>query len=137
VPSPTPAAAFHFTHRQSLALVFLCTLFGVMAQYLIKSSTAHGVTAAGGGLDWVALATNYALWAGLACYGASTVLLVAALRDGALSLLYPVISLTYVWVILMSYFVFHEALNAWKLAGVVMICLGVTLLGLDGRGERA
>jgi drug/metabolite transporter (DMT)-like permease len=131
-----PEPTFHFTHRQSLLLVLMCTVFGVMAQYLIKSSTAYGITAPGGGLAWMALLTNYALWAGLACYGVSTVLLVLALRDGALSLLYPVISLTYVWVILLSYFVFHEALNAWKLAGVVMICAGVTLLGIEGRGQR-
>jgi drug/metabolite transporter (DMT)-like permease len=67
----------------------------------------------------------------------STALLVLALRDGALSLLYPVISLTYVWVILLSYFAFHEALNPWKIGGVVLICGGVTLLGLNGKEQRS
>jgi drug/metabolite transporter (DMT)-like permease len=119
-----------------LLLVLFCTIFGVTAQYLIKTSTLHPVTTAAGGLDLLALATNYAMWLGLACYGISTVLLVLALRDGELSLLYPVISLTYVWVILLGALVFHESINVYKGAGVILICGGVTLLGLKPK-EKA
>ena len=58
-------------------------------RFLIKTSTSHAMfTAPAGGLSVAALITNYPLWAGLACYGASTVLLILALRDGELSLLY-------------------------------------------------
>jgi len=47
---------------------------------LIKTSTSHAMfTAPGGGLSVAALITNYPLWAGLTCYGASTVLLILAL----------------------------------------------------------
>jgi multidrug transporter EmrE-like cation transporter len=112
-------------------MVFLCTVFGVAAQFLIKSSTSHAMFNASGGLSLVALLTNYPLWAGLACYGASTVLLILALRDGELSLLYPVISLTYVWVVALSALVFHESLNTGKIAGVALICCGVALLGME------
>ena len=37
-----------------------------------------------------------------------------ALRDGELSLLYPVIALTYVWVTVLSLVIFHEAMNPFK-----------------------
>lgn len=116
--------SYRFSHRQSVMLVFLCTLFGVGAQYLIKTS-ASSLAA----LSIGALLTNVPLWLGLALYGISTGLLILALRDGELSLLYPVISLTYVWVTILSIFVFHEAANPFKLAGVGIICLGVGLLG--------
>jgi len=117
-------------------MVFLCTLCGVAAQFLIKTSTSHAMfTAASGGLSLAALAANYPLWAGLACYGASTALLILALRDGELSLLYPVISLTYVWVVALSVLAFHETLNVWKVAGVGLICCGVALLGME-RNKR-
>lgn len=33
-----PQESFRFSHRQSVGLVFLCTLFGVAAQYFIKTS---------------------------------------------------------------------------------------------------
>jgi len=116
-------------------MVFLCTLFGVAAQFLIKTSTSHAMFTASGRLSLTALLTNYPLWAGLTCYGASTLLLILALRDGELSLLYPVISLTYVWVVALSALVFHESLNAGKVVGVGLICGGVALLGME-RNKR-
>jgi uncharacterized membrane protein len=126
IPPRAGPQSFRFTHRQSLLLVFFCTLFGVAAQYLIKTS-ADAISS----LSVTAILTNYHLWAGLTLYGISTGLLILALRDGELSLLYPVISLTYVWVTLLSILVFRETVNIPKIAGVTIICLGVAMLGLD------
>ena len=123
-----PTESFRFSHRQSVGLVFLCTLFGVAAQYCIKLSGMQ-LTA----LTPEALIANLNLWIGLSLYGISTVLLVLALRDGELSLLYPVISLTYVWVTILSVMVFHERVNVFKLAGIAVICSGVALLGKSDR----
>lgn len=77
--------------------------------------------------------TNPWLLGGYCLYGMSTVLLVLALKKGQLSLLYPVISLTYVWVTILSVMVFREVMNPFKLAGIVLIVAGVGVLGLDGR----
>jgi multidrug transporter EmrE-like cation transporter len=76
---------------------------------------------------------NFALLAGLSLYGISTLLLVLALRDGELSLLYPVIALTYVWVTLLSLVVFHDRINPIKLAGIATIVVGVGVLGRGGK----
>jgi drug/metabolite transporter (DMT)-like permease len=133
--APAPAhASFRFTHRQSLMLVFCCTLFGGVAQYLFKMSTKHAVmTVSGSGVNWMSVLTNYPLWIGLACYGIFTLLITVALRDGELSMLYPVISLTYIWVIFISVLMLHEPLTVWKIAGVGLICSGVALLGMGGK----
>jgi multidrug transporter EmrE-like cation transporter len=72
---------------------------------------------------------NMPLIYGLALYGLSTVVLVLALRDGELSLLYPVISLTYAWVTILSFMYLGESVNPFKIAGLCTIILGVTLLG--------
>ncbi len=80
----------------------------------------------------LAMAASAKLVAGYALYGISTVLLVIALRHGELSLLYPVIALTYVWVAILSVLVFHEVLNPLRIAGVVVIVAGVALLGRAG-----
>jgi len=95
--------SFRFSPRQSVALVFGCTLFGAAAQILFK----FGANALTSGSP-LAMATNLQLVAGCGLYGVSTVLLVLALRDGKLSILYPVISLTYVWVALLSVAFFKE-----------------------------
>jgi multidrug transporter EmrE-like cation transporter len=107
-----------------VALVLLCTLFGVAAQYLIKVGAVALPSASV--LD---MARNPSLVAGYSLYGISTALLILALRDGELSLLYPVISLTFVWVTILSITVFHETVNAFKITGIAIICTGVALLG--------
>ncbi len=81
----------------------------------------------------LAMLSNVPLMIGYSLYGISTVLLVIALREGELSLLYPVIALTYVWVCILSVLVFHEYLNPLRIAGVIVIVLGVAILGKGGR----
>lgn len=79
-------------------------------------------------LAW-ALLTNLPLFSGYALYGLNTILLVLALREGELSMLYPIIALTYVWVTLLSYALLHEPQNLYKNAGIVTIVIGVAVLG--------
>lgn len=79
------------------------------------------------------LLKNLPLLGGYSLYGLSTVLLVLSLRRGQLSVLYPIISLTYVWVLLLSVVIFHESLNPWKIGGVLAIVTGVGVLGRDGQ----
>ncbi len=47
----------------------------------------------------------------------------------SLSVLYPILSLSYLWVAVLSLFVFHDTLNAYKLIGVAVIVCGVAVLG--------
>ncbi len=77
--------------------------------------------------------TNVPLFAGYALYGISTMLLVLALRKAQLSILYPIISLTYVWVAILSVVIFHESMNGFKLIGLITVISGVAVLGRDGR----
>jgi drug/metabolite transporter (DMT)-like permease len=46
-----------------------------------------------------------------------------------LSLLYPVIALTYVWVTVLSFVIFRETVNPFKLLGIAIIVSGVAILG--------
>ena len=63
----------------------------------------------------------------------STLLLVLALKDGELSMLYPIIALTYVWVTLLSYALLNEPPNLYKNLGILTIVIGVAVLGRGGR----
>lgn len=83
--------------------------------------------------DVMALLTNYALIAGYVLYGINTLMLVLALREGELSMLYPIIALTYVWVTLLSYLVLKEPPNVFKNVGIAVIVTGVAVLGRGGR----
>lgn len=77
--------------------------------------------------------TNLPLLCGYTLYGMSTVLLVVALKDGELSMLYPIIALTYVWVTALSFLLLHEPVNPFKLTGIITIVIGVAVLGKGGK----
>ena len=109
-------------------MVFLCTVIGAAAQILMKHGASH---ATGAGLAGIIM--NLPLMAGYACYGVNTVLLVLALRQGHLSVLYPIIALTYVWVTILSPMFFVDHLNAFKVTGVSLIVFGVSLIGVGSR----
>lgn len=123
------------TKQNGVSLVFICTLLGAAAQILMKMGGNHLAGHSVGDIfsHPTLVLKNLPLFAGYSLYGVSTVLLVLALRKGELSVLYPIISLTYVWVLLLSAFVFHEQLDFWKISGVMLIVTGVGVLGRDGR----
>ena len=83
----------------------------------------------------LALLSNVPLIAGYALYGVNTLMLVLALRDGELSMLYPIIALTYVWVTLLSYLLLGEKSNFYKNVGIATIVVGVAVLGRGGRKQ--
>jgi drug/metabolite transporter (DMT)-like permease len=122
IPQPDAAA-----RRKSLLLVFSCTILGAAAQLLIKTGMNHFSP------HWVALATNLPLMGGYALLGINTLMMVLALKDGEMSLLYPIIALTYVWTTLLSYTLLGEPSNMYKNVGIVIIVLGVAVMGRRGK----
>jgi multidrug transporter EmrE-like cation transporter len=102
-------------------------VLGAAAQLLMKVGMTHFRP------DPIALLTNLPLIAGYALYGVNTLMLVLALKDGELSMLYPIIALTYVWVTLLSYLILREPPNIYKNIGIATIVAGVAVLGRGGR----
>jgi len=123
VPEPDAAAS----RRRAILLVFSCTVLGAAAQILMKIGMSHFVP------EIVAIVTNLPLIAGYTLYGINTLMLVLALREGELSMLYPIIALTYVWVTLLSYLLLGEPPNLYKNLGIVTIVVGVAVLGRGGK----
>lgn len=81
----------------------------------------------------LAIVTNVPLMSGYVLYGINTLMLVLALKEGELSMLYPIIALTYVWVTLLSYTLLSEPPNLYKNTGIATIVIGVAVLGRGGR----
>jgi drug/metabolite transporter (DMT)-like permease len=118
--------------RRSVLIVVACTLMGAAAQVLIKLGAAQ-LTHAGLIATFVSIFTVPTLFLGYCLYGVFAVLMVYALRHGELSILYPVIALTFVWVSILSAIIFHEVMSPMKIAGIAVIVCGVAVLGWGGR----
>jgi drug/metabolite transporter (DMT)-like permease len=120
-------------------MVVGCTLFAGAAQIMMKFGAGHPMPPVNASqpatLVRFALAVlgNFQLVAGYSLSACNALLLIMALRDGELSVLYPVYSLSYVWVIALSMYFFHDHINPWKTAGVLLIMTGVALLGKVSR----
>ena len=116
--------------RLAIAIVCVQTLMGAFAQILLKGGTQQQ---RGEGLAdiVVTIFSNPQMFAGYALYGISAVLMIAALKYGELSILYPIIALTYVWVTILSVLIYSESVNVLKIVGLASIVCGVAVLGLS------
>jgi drug/metabolite transporter (DMT)-like permease len=71
---------------------------------------------------------NHSLLLGFFFYGVGLALMVLALKHGSLSQLYPIISLNFVWVALISFFVLKETISISKASGISIIIFGVFMI---------
>ena len=114
-------------------MVLVCTLLNAASNIFIKLGLAGlgdhpSMLAAAVGIFTIPM-----LFGGFALLGGSTVLFVLALRKGDLSLLFPVFTLSYVWVAILSVIILHETMTPLKTAGLAIIMAGVALLGRASR----
>ena len=70
---------------------------------------------------------------GVAMYLFSTIFFIAAIKNGELTVLYPLVSLSYVWTMLWSRIFFGEPFTRFKVLGLAMILAGVCCIGLGNR----
>ncbi len=115
------------------ALILTGVGLNAAAQLLLKVAArglAHfsdfGFQTALGGLS--ILFRSGAFWLGMACYGASVCVWLAALSKAPVSTAYPMLSLGYIVVAGVSVVWLGETLSPAKVAGIALICLGVILV---------
>jgi len=72
------------------------------------------------------------LWAlilGLVLYAGGAVVMIVAYKYGKLSVLQPMLCLAYVFAIFIAVFILNEAMTPFRLAGIIVIIIGVILIG--------
>ncbi|MCL4795811.1 MAG: EamA family transporter [Bryobacteraceae bacterium] len=79
------------------------------------------------------LLLNWRLAAGILMYLASFVFYYLGVREGELSVLYPMVSLGYIWTLLWSRLFFGEPISRRKVAGLALIIGGIVVLNLGNR----
>jgi len=105
-----------------LAVVIACFI-GSFGPIYIKKGTADLEIS-------FALLKNWRLMLGVFCYGLSAAIIVPALKFGEVSVLYPIVSTSYIWVSLLSVKMLGEHMNWKKWAGISLIIVGVLSLAL-------
>lgn len=79
------------------------------------------------------LISNWRLAAGILFYLASSVPFVKGMQQGELSVLYPLVSLGYIWTMILSRILYEEKITPNKLAAIGFILVGLICLTREGR----
>jgi drug/metabolite transporter (DMT)-like permease len=74
---------------------------------------------------------------GLLVYGVGTLLWIYAVAQRNISFLYPLTALTYVIVALGGKFIFGELISGQRWLGIAVVVIGVALLQLSAREQKA
>jgi drug/metabolite transporter (DMT)-like permease len=108
---------------RSMLLVFAASVVGSFGAVFLKLGAAR--------LDGTILSfINSRLALGVALFLGSSVFYALGIRGGQLSVLYPMVSLGYIWTLLWARLFFNEAFTREKFAGLGLILLGVALVGM-------
>lgn len=117
-----------------ILILLLSISLGIAGQFFFKSGM-EAIKATQGppvmGPRLVLCFFHPLVFCGLACYGISSVFWLFVLSRAPLSIAYPCISLSYVFVVLLGKVCFREQVNAGVWIGVLLICLGVFSIGVS------
>jgi drug/metabolite transporter (DMT)-like permease len=75
---------------------------------------------------------NLKLLAGILLFLGSSIPFVMGIKHGELSVLYPMVSLSYVFAMIWSKLFFKEHISGGKIAAVALILAGVVCIGIGG-----
>ena len=108
---------------KSMLLVFVASVVGSFGAVFLKMG-------AGRLNGTIASFLNSRLLIGVALYLGSSVFYAAGIKGGQLSVLYPMVSLGYIWTLAWSRIFFNEALTREKFVGLGLILVGVCFVGM-------
>ncbi len=115
------------TPLSNMLLVLLASFIGSFGAAFLKA----GASLLRNG--WIYL-FNWKLAAGVAMFLLSSYFFVLGIRPpGELSVLYPMVSLGYIWTLLWSRIFFNEPLTRQKFFGLFLIVAGVFFVGLGSK----
>ena len=119
------------TKLWAMGMVLSCTFLTSTAQLFYKyaSETLE--------FNFLSLITNYNLLLGMLLYAIGGTILILSFRGGEVSVLYPIIATSYIWVSFLSIYFLGESMNPFKWIGVFTIMAGIILVGFGSRESPA
>ena len=101
-------------------VLLIMTMFGSVASLFLKKAS--------GSNDLIVMLKNINLYIGGFLYVSSAVLNIWLLKILDYSVILPLTSLTYIWTMILSYFILKEKITVKKIAGVCLILVGAIII---------
>ena len=116
------------TPTSSMLLVLVASFIGSFGAVFLKAGADR--------LDrrnlW-SIVLNWHLAAGVMLFVTSSIFFLMGIKHGELYILYPMVSLGYLWTLLWSRLVFKEPFTGTKFFGIGLILVGIIFLNLANR----
>ncbi len=105
-----------------IAYILLSTVVGALGTIYFKKGVQ--------GISLLQIWKRKWFWYGGGLYILSSVFYLLALRQEMITVVYPLASVSYLWVALFSAHFLHEKVTVWNIGGVCGIVLGMILIGM-------
>lgn len=102
-------------NKIGISLMILCNILVTISQILWKISEVKNITF---------------IIIGMLIYGLASFIMIIAFKYGDLSVLHPLLTLNYVFAIVLGYFLFKETITTYSIMGVITIVTGVILINI-------
>ncbi len=106
----------------TIPIIFFGAVIGSLGNLVVKMGANK--------YSFFRLCRSSYLWGGLVLYALSVLLYVFVLRFEELSVVYPLVSMSYIWTTVFSIKYLGEKMNKWKWIGLLGIILGIVLIGV-------
>jgi len=110
------------TELWAIGVVLFCAVLGSMGQILLKLGSASVSFKL---MSWIG---NLKLMGGISMYALAAILFIFAIKHGNLSILYPLVATSYIWVAILSVRFLGEPFAFIKWIGIALILSGVCLI---------
>ena len=112
-----------------IGIMIVLAIVGAFGSLLLKKGAARfHITFSIEGV--IAILKNWHIMLGAVCYVFTMIVFIYLLKQQELSVLYPLTSLTYIFVTIFSVWILKERINMYKIIGISAIILGVILVTL-------
>ena len=112
------------TELWSIIVVVFAAIFGSFGPIFLKKGSKEFT------LNITKILKNRYLILGLSIYAVSSIIFIIALKGGEVSVLYPLVSITYICVSFLSVKYLNEKMDVYKWIGIALIVLGVAFVGI-------
>ena len=112
----------------NLLLILSSIIMGAIGQILLKSGANILGDLKFNMQGFISIITNYFIIGGLILFGTSFLLWIKVLTKNSLSYVYPMVSLSYIIIVLASKIMFDEPFTSNKVIGILAIIIGVIFI---------
>lgn len=105
-------------------MIALMTFMGSVASLLLKKASGFN--------SFGEIIRNWNLYVGGGLYVLSALLNIYVLQFMDYSIVLPLTSFTYVWTMILAYFVLKEGISRRKIFGVILVVLGAFAISITG-----